>query len=247
MKLEFYHNFDLKVLYVDNNIETKVFDDGVLVTFTGKENGIFFPYESDTNSIPHPIVGVLEDETIPLVRYIVEKYNLMICAIDDFFDAASSCARFILCDDTDIIDAAIDDYATHEMLAFTDEYGWSAEFVDRLKAIRKAAREKLGVKDGYVVGDVVKFDFCGDEMIHSQYGKVVYVDKLHTIVHVTTNTKQLMSLNRNSIPHDDVSDIIGTVIEHDYDKFIDMMDPYSYLATDPFSSGTWISPNIIYE
>lgn len=258
MKLEFYPDFDLKVLEVDNNIEAKVFDDGVLITFTGEEDGVFFPYEgmfsrqeSDTNPLPYPVVGELEDGAMPLVRYIVEEYNLLTCAIGDFFDAASRCARFMLCDDTDIIDAVIDDYATHEMLAFADEYGWSAEFIAHLKTIRKAAREKLGVKDSYEVGDVVKFDFCDDEMIYSQYGKVIYVDKLHTIVHVTSHTKQLMSLNRNSIPHDVVSDIIcqdiKTVIERDYDEFIDMMDPYSYLAFSPFSPETWINPNTTYE
>ena len=248
MKLEFYPDFDLKVVDVDDNIEAKVFDDGILVTFTGEENGVFFPYESDADSMPHPMVGVFEGEAMPLVRYIVEKYNLLVCAIDDFFDAASRCTRFMF---SDIIDEVIDDYATLEMLAFADEYGWSAEFTAHLRTIRKSAREKLGVKDSYEVGDVVKFDFCADEMIHSQYGKVIYVDKLHTIVHVTSHTKQLMSLNRNPIPHEVVSDIIcqdiETVIEHDYDKFIDMMDPYSYLAVDPFSPETWISSNTIYE
>jgi hypothetical protein len=250
MKLEFYPDFDLKVVDIDNNIETKVFDDGVLVTFAGEKNGVFFPYESDTNSIPYPMVGELEDEAIPLVRYIVEKYNLLTCAIDDFFDAASHCARFIwLCENPDILDAVIDDYATHEMLAFANKYGWSDEFIVHLKAVRKAAREELGVKDSYVVGDIVKFDLCGEELIHSQYGKVIYVDKQHTIVHVTAYTMQLMDLNRNYIPHDVVSGIIcqdiGAIIEHDYDKFIDMMDPNSYLAVDPFSPDTWITPNTI--
>lgn len=257
MKLEFYPDFDLKIAEVDNNIETKVFDDGVLVTFTGEENGVFFPYEgalfrdeSNTNPLPYPVVGVLEGGAMPLVRYIVEKYNLLTCAYDDFFDAASRCARFMCCDDSEILAAVIDDYATLEMLAFADEYGWSGEFMVHLKAVRKAAREKLCVKDSYVVGDVVEFNFCGNEMISSQYGRVIYVDKLHTIVHVTANTRQLMSLNRDYIPHDVVSDIIcqdiETVIEHDYDRFIDMMDPYSYLPANPLSSGDWINPNSIF-
>lgn len=251
MKLEFYPDFDLKVVEVDNNLETKVCNDGVLVAFTGEKNGVFFPYESDTNSLTQPIIGVFEDEMMPLVRYIVEKYNLLTCAHDDFAEAALRCARFVGCEDAEVVGAVIDDYATLEMLAYADKYGWSAGFIDRLKAIRKVAREKLRVKDSYTVGDVVKFDFCGDEMIHSQYGKVIYIDKLHTIVHATADTKQLISLNRNDIPHDVVSEIIGqpikAIIEHDYDMFIDMMDPYSYLATDPFSSGTLISTNTIYE
>ena len=75
MKLEFYPDFDLKVVEVDNNLESKVCNDGVLVAFTGEENGVFFPYESDTNSLTQPIIGVFEDEMMPLVRYIVEKYN----------------------------------------------------------------------------------------------------------------------------------------------------------------------------
>ena len=75
MKLEFYPDFDLKVVEVDNNLESKVCNDGVLVAFTGEENGVFFPYESDTNSLTQPIIGVFEDEMMPLVRYIVEKYK----------------------------------------------------------------------------------------------------------------------------------------------------------------------------
>ncbi len=251
MVLEFYSKFDLKVVDVDDNIETKVFDDGVLLTFTGEENGLFFPYENGSNTMPVPMRCVLEDEAIPLVKYIVEKYDLLIGAVDNFYKVASRCACFIYCEDEEISDAAIEDYATLEMLAYADVYGWSAEFIAHLKTIRKAAREKLCVKDSYAVGDVVEFNFCDDEMIYSQHGKVIYVDKLHAIVHVTARTKQLMGLNRNSMPHDEVSKIIGqpieTIIKHDYDEFIDMMDPASYLAVSAFASYAWINPNWIFE
>lgn len=248
MTFEFYHDFNLKILDVDDNIETKVFDDGVLVTFVGEENGVFFPYESGTNSMPFPIAGEVEDVAMPLMRYIVEKYNLLICGIGLYSNAAIRCCSFDK-DSTaeDFLHAVIEDYATFEMLTNADKYSWSAEYIVHLKTVRKAARERLGVKESYQVGDVVKFDFCDDELIHSQYGKVIYVDKLRTIVHVTAHTRQLMCLNRESIPHDVVSVIIGqpieNVIERDYDQFIDMMDPESYLATNPFSSGTWIDPS----
>ncbi len=251
MKLEFYPDFDLKVVDVDNNIESKLFDDGVLLTFVGKEDGVFFPYEKGGNTMPNPMVGVLEDESMPLVKYIVEKYKLLTLAIDGFSNVTSRLAGFIFSEDELVYDAVVEDYATLEMLAFAEEYGWSAEFMAHLEARRKASRERLGVKDCYALGDVVKLDFCDDEKIGVRYGKVIYVDKLHAIVHLTADSIQQMSLNRNCIPHDVVSNIIGqpieTVIEHDYDKFIDMMDAYSYLATDPHSPGTWINPNNIYE
>ena len=251
MTLEFY-NFDFSVVNDDNNIETKVFDDGVLITFTGKENGVFFPYESGTNTLQSPIVGMFEDEAMPLVKYIVEKYKLLTLAVGDFSDATSRLvAAFFCSEDESIGDAIIEDYATLEMLVFAEEYGWSAEFIAYLETVRKAAREILCVKNSYAVGDIVKFDFCDEEMIYVLYGKVIYVDKLHAIVHIPAESKRFVCLlNRNSIPHNVVSDIIGqsieTVTDNERDEFVDMMDPYSYLAIDPFSR-TWINPNSIFE
>ena len=136
-------------------------------------------------------------------------------------------------------DLIFDDFATLEMLNFSDEYGWSNEFIEKLSAHRRQIRAELGVKVDYSVGDRVIFDYCGADATSMMSGKVIFADKHHAIVQVPSYTYGLAAeFNRNTMPLEQVEAIVGKPISeikmYEYDRFVDMYNALTYIAENPF-------------
>lgn len=87
----------------------------------------------------------------------------------------------------------------------------------------------------YKIGDKVSFDYAGPDMTSLMYGSVIYVDTEHIIVRVPCRTKGLAGdFNRNYLDAKEVESILGKDINsvkvYEHDVFVDMMNPFTYLA-----------------
>lgn len=94
----------------------------------------------------------------------------------------------------------------------------------------------------YLPGDYIRVNFCGNDMYSSTTGKVVYADKEHVIVHFEFyNRLAAYGLNRQSMSDSEVARFIDRPIEtfrkNEYDIFIDMKAPHTYLPIDRFGDG----------
>ena len=104
----------------------------------------------------------------------------------------------------------------------------------------------------YVEGDSISVDYCGEDLSASTTGKVVYADKEHLIVRFEfCNPFAADGLNRKGLSEDDVSQLNGIDIEsfrkNEYDVFIDMKSPHTYLPNDIFRDNkAAIRPEDIY-
>lgn len=104
----------------------------------------------------------------------------------------------------------------------------------------------------YVEGDSISVDYCGEDLSASTTGKVVYADKEHLIVRFEfCNPFAADGLNRKGLSEDDISQLNGIDIEsfrkNEYDVFIDLKSPHTYLPNDIFGDfKAAIRPEDIY-
>ena len=248
MVIHFLEGINNRELQSDELLNAKESDGGFWVSFKDQEERLFFYTEEEYNP-DFTFACNVGEGALPLLKYVVEKHKLLVCADGAFADAANTYYTYFSSgDDFDFGEAVWSDYATHEMLAFAKEYGWSEEFLAQIKEWRKECRAQLGMKDSYEVGETVLFNYCEeDEYFLTKSGKVIYVDDLHAIAQVSEYTLQLIAgLNREGIPHEEVERIVGrpidTILHQPFDKFINLYDPSSYLAKDPFCRCEWLSP-----
>jgi hypothetical protein len=71
-------------------------------------------------------------------------------------------------------------------------------------------------------------------------GRVIFVDNEHTLVHMPFYTfQQAADINRNCLDYESVEKITGMSVEkikvYEFDRFIDMADPATFIPSDTFS------------
>lgn len=94
----------------------------------------------------------------------------------------------------------------------------------------------------YNLGDKVNFPYTGPDQTSLMSGSVIYVDTEHIIVRVPCSTCDFTrDFNRNCLDAEEVEAILGTDINsvkvYEHDVFVDMMNPFTYLAYDVFEGG----------
>lgn len=180
--------------------------------------------------------------SIAVLRHLAEHYDYLMIASEMFYgkgeDFLHDMLQYMFYDPF-CGDLAFTDFATLEMLNFSDEYGWSNEFIEKLLDSRKQVRAELGVKDEYCVGDRVSFDYCGADATSLMSGKVIFADKHHAIVQVPSYTYALAAeFNRKTMPLEQVEAIVGKPVseikKYEYDRFVDMYNALTFLAEDIF-------------
>lgn len=103
----------------------------------------------------------------------------------------------------------------------------------------------------YVEGDLISVNYCGEDLSASTTGKVVFANKEHLIVRFEfCNPLAARSLNRNGLSEDDISQLsidIESFRKNEYDVFIDIKSPHTYLPNGIFSDNkAAIRPEDIY-
>ena len=154
--------------------------------------------------------------SVAVLKHLAEHHDHLMIASDMFYGKGEDLFDDMLknmFDESFYSDLVFDDFATLEMLNFSDEYGWSNEFIEKLSAYRRQIRAELGVKVDYSVGDRVSFDYCGADATSMMSGKVIFADKHHAIVQVPSYTYGLAAeFNRNTMPLEQVEAIVGKPI-----------------------------------
>lgn len=183
----------------------------------------------------------MHGESAPLLRYMAEKYDLLIGGDGCLDDAGGRAWHYGHSLPEDSVEILFEEYATTEMIEFKEAYGWAEEFIAHLKDIRRKNREALGVKDCYKVDDIVKFEFCGPDYTICISGRVIFVDNDHILVHIPFYTHQAAAdINRHCLDYEDVERITGASIEsirtYEFDRFIDLADPATYLPSCTFGA-----------
>lgn len=97
----------------------------------------------------------------------------------------------------------------------------------------------LGMKDTYKLNDVVRFEYCGPDNSVAISGRVVFVDDEHIIVNIPFDTKAA-DFNRYCLDYELVEQITGTPVsnlkKYEYDRFVDLKDPATYLPYNTFGA-----------
>ena len=180
--------------------------------------------------------------SVAVLKHLAEHHDYLMIASDMFYGKGEDLFDDMLknmFDESFYSDLVFDDFATLEMLNFSDEYGWSNEFIEKLSAYRRQIRAELGAKVDYSVGDRVSFDYCGADATSMMSGKVIFVDKHHAIVQIPSYTYGLAAeFNRNTMPLEQVEAIVGKPISeikmYEYDRFVDMYNALTFIAENPF-------------
>lgn len=183
---------------------------------------------------------------IATLKHLAEKYGYLMIAADMLYktgDVFFEAYQSSVLNEEALYDAdnVFTDFATLEMLNFSEEYGWSKSFYNRLVKLRKQTRTALDVKNEYKVGDEVSFLYCGVNAASVMSGQVIFADKHHVIVHISCYTLQLAAdINRNTMSPEDVEAIVGKPIseikENEHDRFIDMYNPLVFVPYNIFHS-----------
>lgn len=228
---------EIDTLLADDRLDVEFENQGCKISFKGEKYGLILYTDMCPEDEPSKfaIQGYLYERGGELLRYIVESQELFILAVDSLFGMVDEFeTRFAHLEyDDEVREALFADCAAGEMLCFAEEYGWSEAFVERLKTMRKEAREKLGLKESYSLGETVRLDGCGPDMSCCATGQIIYVDDCYAIAHVPCYTYMLATgLNRQTLSSNEVEEIVGhsidTIKENEHDVFVDMMNPLSY-------------------
>ena len=235
MDIFFMYPLDLEELKKDEKLNV-VTDDGSYV-ISLKDNNEASIYACNLEQ--YQDYFRMHSESAPLLKYMAETYDLLIGGDGCMDDAGGRAWHYGSGLPEDAVEILFGEYATKEMIKFKDYYGWSDEFIEHLKAILIKNREEIGVKESYKAGDLVIFEYCGPDNSVAISGRVVFVDDEHIIVNIPFNTKAA-DFNRDCLDYELVEQITGTPVsnlkKYEYDRFVDLKDPATYLPYNTFGA-----------
>ena len=235
MDIFFMYPLDLEELKKDEKLNV-VTDDGSYV-ISLKDNNEASIYACNLEQ--YQDYFRMHSESAPLLKYMAETYDLLIGGDGCMDDAGGRAWHYGSGLPEDAVEILFGEYATKEMIDFKDYYGWSDEFIEHLKAILIKNREEIGVKESYQAGDLVIFEYCGPDNSIAISGRVVFVDDKHIIVNIPFNTKAA-DFNRYCLDYELVEQITGTPVSNlkkdEYDRFVDLKNPATYLPYDTFGA-----------
>ncbi len=237
MNIYFMYPLDLEELKKDEKLNV-VTDDGSYV-ISLKDNNEASIYACNLEQ--YQDYFSMHSKSAPLLKYMAETYDLLIGGDGCLNDAGGRAWFFGHSLPEDSVEILFEEYATTEMIQFREVYGWSEEFIEHLKDIRSKNRQMLGVKDTYNLNDIVVFEYCGPDYTISISGRVIFVDNEHILVHIPFYTFQLAAdINRECLDYESVEKITGMSVEnirkYEYDRFIDMADPATFIPLDTFQT-----------
>lgn len=229
-------------IYPSINIDTLKADSEVEIS----NNVISLKRESESTISIINSYDVMDDAEVSgsmdILKHLAEKYNHLFIASDMLYSKGEEFADNLLRNignDAGNSEMAFIDFATLEMLNFSGEFAWSKRFYNRLTKLRDQNRAEMGVKTEYIVGESVRFDYCGPDATSLMNGRVIFADKHHAIVQVPCYTRLLaIDFNRNTMPIEEVELILGRPIseirENEFDCFVDMYNALTFIAKEIF-------------
>jgi hypothetical protein len=236
MDIYFMYPLDMEELKKDEKLNVVTDEGGYLIYLQENNEASIYAY----NLEQYQDYFCMHSESAPLLKYMAEKYDLLIGGYGCLNDAGGRAWSYGSSLPEDSVEILFEEYATTEMIEFREAYGWSEEFIEHLKDIRSKNRQMLGMKDTYKLNDVVRFEYCGPDYTISMSGRVIFVDNEHTLVHMPFYTfQQAADINRNCLDYESVEKITGMSVEkikvYEFDRFIDMADPATFIPSDTFS------------
>ena len=236
MDIYFMYPLDMEELKKDEKLNVVTDDGSYVISLRDNNEASIYAY----NLEQYQDYFCMHSESAPLLRYMAEKYDLLIGGYGCLNDAGGRAWSYGSSLPEDSVEILFEEYATTEMIEFREAYGWSEEFIEHLKDIRSKNRQMLGMKETYKLNDVVRFEYCGPDYTISMSGRVIFVDNEHTLVHMPFYTfQQAADINRNCLDYESVEKITGMSVEkikvYEFDRFIDMADPATFIPSDTFS------------
>ena len=236
MDIYFMYPLDMEELKKDEKLNVVTDDGSYVISLRDNNEASIYAY----NLEQYQDYFCMHSESAPLLKYMAEKYDLLIGGYGCLNDAGGRAWSYGSSLPEDSVEILFEEYATTEMIEFREAYGWSEEFIEHLKDIRSKNRQMLGMKDTYKLNDVVRFEYCGPDYTISISGRVIFVDNEHTLVHMPFYTfQQAADINRNCLDYESVEKITGMSVEkikvYEFDRFIDMADPATFIPSDTFS------------
>ena len=236
MDIYFMYPLDMEELKKDEKLNVVTDDGSYVISLRDNNEASIYAY----NLEQYQDYFCMHSESAPLLKYMAEKYDLLIGGYGCLNDAGGRAWSYGTSLPEDSVEILFEEYATTEMIEFREAYGWSEEFIEHLKDIRSKNRQMLGMKDTYKLNDVVRFEYCGPDYTISMSGRVIFVDNEHTLVHMPFYTfQQAADINRNCLDYESVEKITGMSVEkikvYEFDRFIDMADPATFIPSDTFS------------
>lgn len=236
MDIYFMYPLDMEELKKDEKLNVVTDDGSYVISLRDNNEASIYAY----NLEQYQDYFCMHSESAPLLKYMAEKYDLLIGGDGCLNDAGGRAWSYGSSLPEDSVEILFEEYATTEMIEFREAYGWSEEFIEHLKDIRSKNRQMLGMKDTYKLNDVVRFEYCGPDCTVSMSGRVIFVDNEHTLVHIPFYTfQQAADINRNCLDYESVEKITGMSVEkikvYEFDRFIDMADPATFIPSDTFS------------
>ena len=236
MDIYFMYPLDMEELKKDEKLNVVTDDGSYVISLRDNNEASIYAYNLER----YQDYFCMHSESAPLLKYMAEKYDLLIGGYGCLNDAGGRAWSYGTSLPEDSVEILFEEYATTEMIEFREAYGWSEEFVEHLKDIRSKNRQMLGMKDAYKLNDVVRFEYCGPDYTISMSGRVIFVDNEHTLVHMPFYTfQQAADINRNCLDYESVEKITGMSVEkikvYEFDRFIDMADPATFIPSDTFS------------
>ena len=236
MDIYFMYPLDMEELKKDEKLNVVTDDGSYVISLRDNNEASIYAY----NLEQYQDYFCMHSESAPLLKYMAEKYDLLIGGDGCLNDAGGRAWSYGSSLPEDSVEILFEEYATTEMIEFREAYGWSEEFIEHLKDIRSKNRQMLGMKETYKLNDVVRFEYCGPDCTVSMSGRVIFVDNEHTLVHMPFYTfQQAADINRNCLDYESVEKITGMSVEkikvYEFDRFIDMADPATFIPSDTFS------------
>jgi hypothetical protein len=236
MDIYFMYPLDMEELKKDEKLNVVTDDGSYVISLRDNNEASIYAY----NLEQYQDYFCMHSESAPLLKYMAEKYDLLIGGYGCLNDAGGRAWSYGSSLPEDSVEILFEEYATTEMIEFREAYGWSEEFIEHLKDIRSKNRQMLGMKETYKLNDVVRFEYCGPDYTISMSGRVIFVDNEHTLVHMPFYTfQQAADINRNCLDYESVEKITGMSVEkikvYEFDRFIDMADPATFIPSDTFS------------
>lgn len=235
MDVYFMPHVNFEELKKDKKLNIVIDEDGYLISLQGNNEASIRTY----NLEQYQDYFVMHSESAPLLRYMTDKYGILIGGDGCLNDAGGRAWYYGHSLPEDAVEILFEDYATAEMIEFRDMYGWSEEFIEQLKDIRKQNKEALGVKETYKLNDTVTFEYCGPDYSACISGRVIFVDNEHILVHILSSTPGA-GINRECLDYEYVEKITGMPIEkikkYEYDRFIDLADLATCLPSYTFGT-----------